>query len=229
MLPRIGVFIEDVLAKERLSSTPCNLLRATCDCFGNSSHQSRSSWLRRPVPRKSAANPQSVRATRRRREWRPVSDDGAIQPADSFLTLAATGYVDRAVTEARRRLADTISYLAELNPKVRAYFAHRYPQWLITASLASFTIDERTALTGQLLPSNYAVRAPAVRHRKLLSAPRHRDRVRTGLECVLPNPTDQENREAFPPPVVATASNTASSFFKGVSPRVFCDVFSLLS
>jgi len=46
---------------------------------------------------------------------------------------------------------NTISYLAELNPKVRAYFTQHHPEWLITVSPTAFTMDERTALSGQIL------------------------------------------------------------------------------
>jgi hypothetical protein len=47
--------------------------------------------------------------------------------------------------------ANAISYLAELNPKVRGYVSLRHPELLISASPAAFTLDERTALARQLL------------------------------------------------------------------------------
>jgi hypothetical protein len=46
---------------------------------------------------------------------------------------------------------NTVTYLAEMNDKVRAYFGQHYPRWLINVSPAAFTEEERTALTRTLL------------------------------------------------------------------------------
>jgi len=46
---------------------------------------------------------------------------------------------------------NTITYLAEMNHKVQAYFAQHYPHWLINVSPAALTEQERTKLTRTLL------------------------------------------------------------------------------
>jgi hypothetical protein len=46
---------------------------------------------------------------------------------------------------------NTVTYLAEMNNKVQAYFARHHPTWLVNVSPAAFTDDERTTLTRQLL------------------------------------------------------------------------------
>jgi hypothetical protein len=46
---------------------------------------------------------------------------------------------------------NTITYLAEMNHKVKEYFIYHHPQWLINVSPAAFTDEERTELTTRLL------------------------------------------------------------------------------
>jgi hypothetical protein len=46
---------------------------------------------------------------------------------------------------------NAITYLAEMNGKVRQYFARHRPRWLITVSPAAFDEAERTELTKELL------------------------------------------------------------------------------
>ncbi|MBL8231107.1 MAG: hypothetical protein JNL98_21625 [Bryobacterales bacterium] len=46
---------------------------------------------------------------------------------------------------------NTVTYLAEINDKVRQYFVQRHPEWLVNVSPAAFTEDERTTLARLLL------------------------------------------------------------------------------
>ena len=46
---------------------------------------------------------------------------------------------------------NTITYLAEMNHKVQAYFAQHYPHWLINVSPAALSEQERTTLTRTLV------------------------------------------------------------------------------
>jgi hypothetical protein len=46
---------------------------------------------------------------------------------------------------------NAITYLAEMNPKVRQYFTRHYPAWLVSVSPAAFLDEERTALCKQIL------------------------------------------------------------------------------
>jgi hypothetical protein len=67
---------------------------------------------------------------------------------------------------------NAVTYLAEMNDKVRQYFATNYPEWLIDVSPAAFNEAERTALTRRLLhktnqAQNYIVTQRAVSWRRL--------------------------------------------------------------
>jgi len=46
---------------------------------------------------------------------------------------------------------NAVTYLAEMNDKVRLYFARNYPEWLVNISPGALTEEERTTLTRQLL------------------------------------------------------------------------------
>jgi len=46
---------------------------------------------------------------------------------------------------------NAITYLAEMNPKVRQYFTQYYPEWLVSVSPAAFGAEERTALSQKIL------------------------------------------------------------------------------
>ena len=46
---------------------------------------------------------------------------------------------------------NAISYLAELNPEVRAFFVRKFPFWLVQSSPAAFTEEERTAVASGIL------------------------------------------------------------------------------
>jgi hypothetical protein len=46
---------------------------------------------------------------------------------------------------------NAVTYLAEMNDKVRHYFARHHPAWLVNVSPGAFTEDERTTLLRQLL------------------------------------------------------------------------------
>ena len=67
---------------------------------------------------------------------------------------------------------NAVTYLAEMNDRVRQYFARRQPEWLVNVSPAAFTDDERTTLTGQLLhdinqSQTYLVNQKAISLRRL--------------------------------------------------------------
>jgi hypothetical protein len=66
---------------------------------------------------------------------------------------------------------NAITYLAEMNPKVRQYFTRHYPEWLVSVSPAAFTEDERTALCKQVLGALDPAQTYLVDH-KTLSARR---------------------------------------------------------
>jgi len=46
---------------------------------------------------------------------------------------------------------NAVTYLAEMNPKVRQYFTRHYPEWLVSVSPAAFADNERTALCKKIL------------------------------------------------------------------------------
>lgn len=46
---------------------------------------------------------------------------------------------------------NTITYLAEMNERVRGYFAQRHPQWLVNVSPDAFTEAERTLMAERLM------------------------------------------------------------------------------
>jgi hypothetical protein len=46
---------------------------------------------------------------------------------------------------------NAISYLAELNPQVRAFFVRKFPFWVVQSSPAAFTEEERTAVASGIL------------------------------------------------------------------------------
>ena len=54
---------------------------------------------------------------------------------------------------------NTVTYLAEMNDKIRAYFATHHPEWLINVSPTAFSEDERTALTRRLVTLTNAAKA----------------------------------------------------------------------
>src|SRR5260370_5053820 len=67
---------------------------------------------------------------------------------------------------------NTVTYLAEMNDKVRQYFTTHHPEWLINVSPAAFSEEERTALTRRLLQKinrsqNYIVTQRVVSCRRL--------------------------------------------------------------
>ncbi|MGD1095841.1 MAG: hypothetical protein ABSB35_28095 [Bryobacteraceae bacterium] len=64
---------------------------------------------------------------------------------------------------------NAITYLAEMNDQVRAYFARHHPTWLINVSPAAFIDDERTTLTRQLLYDLNQSQAYLVHQRELSS------------------------------------------------------------
>ena len=48
---------------------------------------------------------------------------------------------------------NSVSYLAELNPKIRSYFVRDYPLWMIGASPSSFSDEEKTTIVTHILGS----------------------------------------------------------------------------
>jgi hypothetical protein len=67
---------------------------------------------------------------------------------------------------------NTVSYLAELNQPVRAYFSKNYPHWLLQSSPAAFSQKERDALAERILKDlgetgQYVISHPLISSRYL--------------------------------------------------------------
>ncbi len=67
------------------------------------------------------------------------------QPVDRLKELA---FLDNAPVDT---WLNAVTYLAEMNDKVRNYFARHHPAWLVNVSPAALSEPERTTLTKQLL------------------------------------------------------------------------------
>ncbi len=63
--------------------------------------------------------------------------------------------------------ANAITYLAEMHPKVRHYFARHHPTWLVNVSTAAFSDAERTALVRRLLQDINDAQTYLVNHRTI--------------------------------------------------------------
>ncbi len=62
---------------------------------------------------------------------------------------------------------NAITYLAEMNPKVKQYFTQHYPQWLVSVSPAAFAEEERTTLCNSILAQLNCTRTYLVDHKTL--------------------------------------------------------------
>jgi hypothetical protein len=67
---------------------------------------------------------------------------------------------------------NAVSYLVELNPRVRAYFVRRHPLWTISSSPAAFSNEEKTAIVASALQTcirekQYVLHHPLINARRL--------------------------------------------------------------
>jgi hypothetical protein len=65
--------------------------------------------------------------------------------------------------------ANAITYLAEMNHKVRQYFTRHHPDWLVNVSPAAFADDERTAVCTQVLCDINQTQSYIVGHKSLFA------------------------------------------------------------